>query len=102
MKILELSQLAEKLDQFFHLVIWEKKDGFEVVAIVTEDFQDAFPLPMKVQAAAAEMGVFLDTATAARLQIENMPDDFWEEFDEVTYGEYLKSVSVGSAGKEIS
>ena len=31
MRILELSQLAEKLDQFFHLVIWEKKDGFEVV-----------------------------------------------------------------------
>ena len=87
MKILELSQLAEKLDQFFHLVIWEKKDGFEVVAIVTEDFQDAFPLPMKVQAAAAEMGVFLDTTTAARLQIENMPDDFWEEFDEGGFAE---------------
>ena len=47
MKILELSQLAEKLDQFFHLVIWERKDGFEVVAILAEDFQDAFPLPME-------------------------------------------------------
>ena len=100
MKILELSQLAEKLDQFFHLVIWEKKDGFEVVAIVTEDFQDAFPLPMKVQAAAAEMGVFLDTTTAARLQIENMPDDFWEEFDEVSYGEYLKVSGLGQPGRK--
>ena len=59
MKILELSRLAEKLDRFFHLVIWEKKDDFEVVAILAEDFQDAFPLPMEVQAAAAEIGVFL-------------------------------------------
>ena len=73
MKILELSRLAEKLDRFFHLVIWEKKDDFEVVAILAEDFQDAFPLPMEVQAAAAEIGVFLDTTTAARIQIEVCP-----------------------------
>ncbi len=100
MKILELSQLAEKLDQFFHLVIWEKKDGFEVVAIMAEQFQDAFPLPMEVQAAAAKIGMFLDTTTAARLQIENMPDDFWEEFDEVTYGKYLKVSRLGQPGRK--
>lgn len=100
MKILELSQLAEKLDQFVHLVIWEKKDGFEVVAIMAEEFQDAFPLPMEVQAAAAKIGMFLDTTTAARLQIENMPDDFWEEFDEVTYGKYLKVSRLGQPGRK--
>lgn len=100
MRILELSQLGEKLDQFFHLVIWEKKDGFEVVAIVAEEVQDAFPLPMEVQAAAAKIGMFLDTTTAARLQIENMPDDFWEEFDEVTYGKYLKVSRLGQPGRK--
>lgn len=100
MKILELSRLAEKLDRFFHLVIWEKKDDFEVVAILAEDFQDAFPLPMEVQAAAAEIGVFLDTTTAARLQIEGMPDDFWEEFDEITYGKYLKVSRLGQPGRK--
>ena len=66
MRILELSQLAEKLDQFFHLVIWEKKDGFEVVAIVAEEFQDAFPLPMEVQAAAAANGCLLYTSPSPR------------------------------------
>ena len=100
MKILELSRLAEKLDRFFHLVIWEKKDDFEVVAILAEDFQDAFPLPMEVHAAAAEIGVFLDTTTAARIQIEGMPDDFWEEFDEVTYGKYLKVSRLGQPGRK--
>ena len=100
MRILELSQLAEKLDQFFHLVIWEKKDGFEVVAIVAEEFQDAFPLPMEVQAAAAANGMFLDTTTAAKLQIENMPADFWEDLDEVIYGEFLKVSRLGQSGRK--
>ena len=100
MRILALSQLGEKLDQFFHLVIWEKKDGFEVVAIVAEEFQDAFPLPMEVQAAAAANGMFLDTTTAAKLQIENMPADFWEDLDEVIYGEFLKVSRLGQSGRK--
>ena len=100
MKILELSRLAEKLDAFFHLVIWERKDGFEVVATVAKEFQDAFPLPMEVQAAAAEIDMFLDTTTAAKLQIEDMPADFWEELDEITYGKYLKVSRLGQPGRK--
>ncbi|MEN8865087.1 MAG: hypothetical protein ABF381_05865 [Akkermansiaceae bacterium] len=100
MKIPELSQLAEKLDEFSHLVVWEKSEGFEVVAIVRGDFQDAFPLPMNVQSAAAEVGMILDTTTAARLEIDGMPGDFWGELEDVDYGEYLKVSRLGLPGRK--
>jgi len=29
-----------------------------------------------------------------------MPDDFWEEFDEVTYGKYLKVSRLGQPGRK--
>ena len=100
MKIPELLQLAEKLDEFSHLVVWEKSEGFEVLAVVVEDFQDAFPLPTGVQAAAAELGILLDTTTAARLKIEGMPAAFWEEIDEVDYGTNLKVSRLGLPGRK--
>ena len=48
----------------------------------------------------AEVGMFLDTTTAARLQIEGMPGDFWEELDEVDYGENLKVSKLGMPGRK--
>jgi len=100
MKIPELLQLAEKLDEFSHLVVWEKSEGFEVLAVVVEGSQDAFPLPTGVQAAAAELGILLDTTTAARLKIEGMPAEFWEEIDEVDYGTNLKVSRLGLPGRK--
>ena len=100
MKIPELLRLAGQLEESSHLVVWEKGEGFEVVAIIAGSFQDAFPLPMEVQAAAAEIGMVLDTTTAARVEIEDMPGDFWEELDEVEYGSRLKISRLGRPGRK--
>lgn len=100
MKIPELARLAQELDEFFHLVIWEKKVGFEVVAIVVDGFQDAFPLPTGVQSAAAEMEMILDTTSAARLEIRELPTDFWEELGEIIYGKHLKVSILGKPGRK--
>lgn len=100
MRIPELAKLAEQLDEQFHLVVWQKADGFEVVAIVADEFEDAFPLPMGLQAAAAETGFLLDATTAARLEIKDMPSDFWEDLNESDYGENLKVSMLGLSGRK--
>ena len=100
MRVPELAKLAEQLDEQFHLVVWQKTDGFEVVAIVADEFADAFPLPVGLQAAAAESGFLLDTTTAARLEIEDMPADFWEDLNESDYGKNLKVSTLGLSGRK--
>ncbi len=100
MKIPELERLAEGLEEAAHLVVWEAAGRIEVVALGGEAFEDAFPLPMTVQAAAAEVGMILDTTTAARLAIEQLPDDFWESLHEVEYGEQLRVSMLGRPGKK--
>ena len=86
MRFPELEKLAEKLEEEAHLVVWEEAGRLEVVALRGEDFGDAFPLPIQVQSAAAEAEMILDTTTAARLEIGQMPEDFWEGLEEVSYG----------------
>lgn len=100
MKIPDFSQLAKALENPVHLVVWVKATGFEVVALAGKRFQDAFPLPMTVQAAAAEIGIILDTSTAARLEIVSMPGDFWEGLEEVDCGERLKVSFLGRSGQK--
>lgn len=100
MKYAELKSLEEGLAEEAHLVVWQGADRFEVVAIRGEGFEDAFPLPLDVQSAAAEAGMILDTTTAARLEIEKMPADFWEELEEKQFGERLKVSVLGRAGRK--
>ncbi|MFT6864668.1 MAG: hypothetical protein ACJAVK_003236 [Akkermansiaceae bacterium] len=96
----ELQKLAKELEEPAHLVVWKRGDRFEVVAVKGDDFEDAFPLPMNVQSAAAEAEMILDTTTAARLEIEQMPEDFWESLVEVCYGEFLQVSILGRAGQK--
>jgi hypothetical protein len=100
MKIPELQQLAEALEEPTHLVVWEEAGRIEVVALAGETFEDAFPLPLKVQSAAAEAGMILDTTTAARLELEQLPDDFWEALREVDYGGGLRVSMLGRPGQK--
>jgi len=78
MKLPELESLAGGLEEEAHLVIWEEAGRLEVVAVKGDVFEDAFPLPFHVQSAAAEAEMILDTTTAARLEIEQMPEDFFD------------------------
>lgn len=98
MKISELVAMAELLEEPAHLVVWKRATDFEVVAVADESFKDAFPLPLPVQAAAADAGLILDTSTAARIEIERMPDDFWEDLEAVDYGERLQVSLLGPSG----
>ncbi len=43
--------------------------------------------------------MILDTTTAARLEIEKMPEDFWDSLVEVCYGEFLRVSVLGRLGK---
>ncbi|MFT6180720.1 MAG: hypothetical protein ACI9NQ_000674 [Paracoccaceae bacterium] len=100
MKLPELQNLSEGLEEEAHLVVWEGAGRLEIVALRGEIFEDAFPLPIHVQAAAAEAEMILDTTTAARLALEQLPDDFWEDLREVTYGERLRVSMLGRAGQK--
>lgn len=96
----ELQKLAEKLEESVHLVVWNRGESFEVVAMKNDRFEDAFPLPMRVQSAAAEAEMILNTSTAARLEIEQMPEDFWESLTEISYGEFLEVSILGRSGQK--
>lgn len=100
MKLTELESLAEGLEEEAHLVVWQAAGRLEVVALGGETFEDAFPLPYHVQSAAAQAGMILNTTTAARLEIEKVPDDFWEELEEAQFGERLKVSVLGRAGSK--
>ena len=95
-----LAKMADGLERPFHLLVWEKPKGFEVVAVRGEEWEDAFPLPVEVQEAAAAMEMILDTTTAARLEIGAMPEDFWEELEEVEYGSSLRVSLLGRPGRK--
>ena len=100
MKIPELEKLASALEEETHLVVWSEAGHMEVVAVKTERFEDAFPLPFHVQAAAAEGEMILDTTMAARIEVEKLPEDFWEGLEEVQYGENLRVSMVGRGGQK--
>lgn len=94
----ELQKLGEQLEAPAHLVVWEAAGRFEVVAVEDGGFNDAFPLPLHVQSAAAEAGMILNTTTAARLEIEQLPEDFWEQLAETGYGDLLTVSVLGRSG----
>ena len=100
MKIPELQKLAGHLEEPAHLVVWQTTDRFEVVAVGDDGFKDAFPLPFHVQSAAAEAGMILNTTTAVRLEIERLPEDFWEQLEEADYSERLKVSLLGRPGRK--
>ncbi len=100
----QLKKMAENLEEEIHLVLWREGARLEVVALSTGEhgasFDDAFPLPLAVQAAAAEAEMILDTRTAARLEIANLPEDCWEGMEELRYGECLRVSMLGRAGRK--
>ena len=98
MRIAELEQLGELLEERVHLLVWMKSDGFEVVAVRGDDWEDAFPLPTAVQAAAAAAEIILDLGMAARLEIEEMPGDFWDGLEAMEYGSNLEVSLLGRPG----
>lgn len=100
MRIPELQKLAGELEDSAHLVVWEAVGRFEVVAVGDDGFKDAFPLPIHVQSAAADAGMILNTKTAARLEIEQLPEDFWEQLEETEYSELLKISFLGRPGRK--
>ncbi|MGD1978610.1 MAG: hypothetical protein PVJ98_04395 [Akkermansiaceae bacterium] len=96
----DLEALASYVESPVHLLIWEKRRGFEVISVKEEEWTDAFPLPLEVQSAAAECGFILDTSTAARLDMAQMPGDFWEGMDEVAFGDHLIVSLLGRSGRK--
>ena len=100
MKLPALEKLGGKLEEPAHLVVWEDAGRIEVIAVAGESFQDAFPLPLHVQAAAAEAEMILDTTTAARLEIDKLPKDFWEGLEEIDYSETLRVSFLGRPGQK--
>lgn len=100
MKLPEMEKLAEKLEEEAQLVVWEEAGRLEVVAVRGTGFEDAFPLPIHVQGAAAEAEMILDTSTAVRLEIEKLPADCWEGLEEFRYGEHLVVWVLGRSGKK--
>lgn len=100
MKIAGLEKLAGRLSEPAHLLVWWKGGEFEVVAVKDGKWLDAFPLPGPVQEAAADAQMILDTTTAARLEIEKMPSDFWEDLEECQYGAHLCVTLLGRAGRK--
>jgi hypothetical protein len=95
-----LEKLAPFLDVPAHLLVWAREDAFEVVAVRRGEWMDAFPLPLEIQSAAAEAGLILDTRTAARLEFDKIPDDFWDEIEEVEYGKKLTVSVLGRPGRK--
>lgn len=79
-----LLQIGEALQVPLHLAVHELPGGeIEIVAIRTESgWSDAFPLPLDLQSAAAEVEIILDTSTVARLELRQFPGEFWD--DQVT------------------
>mgnify|MGYP001417365563 CR=1 FL=1 len=79
--------LGELLDEAAHLVICDEESSLvEVIAIKQgNELVDAFPLPVAVQGAAIEVAQkfsmepnWLDIMTAGRLELSQLPEDFWE------------------------
>lgn len=97
-----LSRIAQALEVPVHLALHElAKEGMEVVAIREEgEWRDAFPLPLEVQSAAAEVGVYLDTSTVARVELTQFPEDFWNDETEVKFGDELTVTFLGSAARK--
>lgn len=98
--IAELEKLAPLLEEPVHLLIWKRDHSFEVLAVREDDWVDAFPLPLEIQSAAAEVELILNTKTAACLEFGKIPVDFWEGLEEVEYGENLKVSLLGRSGRK--
>lgn len=104
-----LECLGELLDEEAHLVICDEQSSLDEVIAVKQDgeFLDAFPLPMEVQGAAIEVAEklsiapnWLDITTAGRLELGQLPNDFWEGVEERLLGGNLTVTFLGRAGKK--
>jgi len=109
MSVVALECLGDLLDETTHLVICDERSWcVEVVAVKQGDeILDAFPLPMEVQGAAIEVAQklsmkasWLDVTTAGRLELTQLPDDFWEGVEERSLGENLTVTFLGRAGRK--
>lgn len=98
----DLIRLAGRLDEEVHLAVCEFcQGGFEIVAVGSEaGWQDAFPLPVSVQAAAAEEGVLLENRMAARVELSQYPEDFWEDVSEHVYEGGLRTSVMGRSAQK--
>lgn len=104
-----LESLGELLDEKTHLVICDEESSLvEVIAVKQgEEVIDAFPLPMEVQGAAVEVAEklsleasWLDITTAGRLELEQLPGDFWDGVVDRSIGGSLTVTFLGRAGRK--
>lgn len=99
----DFTELAQKLKEKVHLVLWKDEKSAEIIALRAQGegvWEEAFPLPLFLQAAAAELEVVLSTKMAARLDIKTVPEDFWDDLEEARYGEHLVTFTLGRAGRK--
>lgn len=101
--------LGELLDEVAHLVICDEESALvEVIAMRKgNELLDAFPLPIEVQCAAVEVAQkfsmepnWLSIRTAGRLELDQLPEDFWEGAEERPVGENLTVTFLGRAGRK--
>ena len=101
--------LGGLLDEAAHLVICDEESSLvEVIAMKRgNELLDAFPLPMEVQGAAVEVVQkfsmepnWLNIMTAGRLELDQLPEDFWEGVEERPVGENLTVTFLGRAGRK--
>ena len=104
-----LECLGDLLEEDAHLVICDEESSLiELIAAKDGDeLIDVFPLPMGVLGAAMEVAekmtlspTWLDNTTAGRLQVEQFPEEIWNETSEALYGEKLKVTFLGRPGQK--
>lgn len=109
MSLSALECLGELLEEAAHLVVCDEDSSLvEVIAVKQgNELLDAFPLPMEVQGAAMEVAEklsmkanWLDITTAGRLELKQLPEDFWEGVNERSIGGNLTVTFLGRAGRK--
>ncbi len=98
----ELKKIGQFLPEEMHLAICPfDVHRFEVIAVRNhQDWEDAFPLPLELQNACAEAEILLENRLASRLELGELPDDFWEEKHELRITRLLKVTLLGRSAQK--
>ena len=98
----ELKKIGQFLPEEMHLAICPfDVHRFEVIAVRNhQDWEDAFPLPLDLQNACAEAEILLENRLASRLELSELPDDFWEEKHELRITRFLKVTLLGRSAQK--
>ncbi len=97
-----LIKIAATLESPVHLAVCDDEvEQIEVIAIREDsEWQDAFPLPIDLQSAAADAEMILDTTSAVRINPSQLPADFWDSSKIKSYGDNLTLTVLARAGRK--